>query len=259
MRRILFILFWLVVLALAQVSLNPTIGLLAVVACAIHIGLVLGQPHTTRLSLGAALWLAGQVLTAPVLLPARLLRRRQRPGQAETIGIEVQLLDRRRSAEIERHLRAALRQCARTWAPHPLPVDRITVHAGAPAAGRRQVYGRWIPADDSKQQPSASLTVISLGLLDATGRLLDNQQLVGALATNIAALIADRHKRQHPDDVQATDTVEAKPSPGPSRSPAADLVDQATVDQELSTLMESLRRQGRPLEPESRPPSTAND
>jgi hypothetical protein len=40
----------------------------------------------------------------------------------------------------ERLLRAALRQCARTWAPHPLPVDRITVHAGAPAAGRAQVY-----------------------------------------------------------------------------------------------------------------------
>ena len=40
MRRVVFMLGWLVVLALAQASLNPTIGLLAVVVCALHIGLV---------------------------------------------------------------------------------------------------------------------------------------------------------------------------------------------------------------------------
>ena len=242
LARVLFIAGWLLVLALAQASLNPTIGLLAVVGCAVHLGLVLGprgQPHTTGLSLGAVLRLARQVLTAPVRLLTRLLRRRQRPGQAETIGIEVQLLDRRRSAEIERHLRAALRQCARTWAPHPLPLDRIAVYAGAPTEGRRQVYEQWLPADDSKQQPSASLTVISLGLFDATGRLLDNQLLVGALATNVAALVADRHKRQHTDAL-ASDMAEAKPSPRPSRSPAPNLVDQATVDQQLARLMDNL-------------------
>jgi hypothetical protein len=247
------------VLALAQASLNPTIGLLAVVGCAVHLGLVLGrrgQRHTTRLSLGTVVSFARQVLSAPFRLLARPLWR-QRPGQAETIGIEVQLPDRRRSAEIERHLRATLRQCARTWAPHPLPLDRIAVYAGAPTEGRRQVYEQWLPAEDSKQQPSASLTVISLGLFDATGRLLDNQLLVGALATNVAALVADRHKRQHAD-APASDMAEAKPSPRPSRSPATNLVDQATVDQQLAGLMDNLRRQVPPLEPESRPPS-AND
>ena len=141
MRRILFFTGWLLVLALAQASLNPTIGLLAVVACAVHIGLVFGrrgQPVTTGLSLGTVLWLAWQVVTAPL----RLLRRRRCPDQAETIGIEVHLANRRRSTEIERLLRRTLRQCARTWAPHPLPVDRVTVHpAHRPPAGHRSTCG----------------------------------------------------------------------------------------------------------------------
>lgn len=272
-RRIMFILGWLLVLALAQASLNPTIGLLAVVACAVHIGLVLGrrgQLHTTALSLGTILWLARQVLGAPLRLPARLLRRRERFDLVETIGIEVHLADRRRSAEIERHLRAALRQCARTWAPHPLPVDRITVHAGAPAAGRAQVYDRWLPADDSKQRPSVALAVISLGVLDATGRPIADQLLIGALATHVAALVAERYQRQHtaapaagPVGVKPSTPTVSPASPTqsaarPSRPPAADLVDPATADQELGTLMDRLRRQASPLEPEPGPPSTAN-
>ena len=271
--RIAFVLGWLLVLALAQASLNPTIGLLAVVACAVHIGLVLGrrgQPHTTGLSLGTILWPARQVLSAPLRLPARLLRRRRPPSQAETIGIEVHLADRRRSAEIEGHLRTALRQCARTWAPHPLPVDRITVHAGAPAAGRAQVYGSWLSVDDPKQRPSGSLAVISLGLLDATGRPLADQLLVGALATQVAALVAERYQGQHAG-APAAGPVGAKPSTSPvspasppqtaarpSRSPAADLVDPASADQELGALMDRLRRQASPLEPEAGPPPTAN-
>ena len=273
MRRAMFVLGWLLVLALAQASLNPTIGLLAVVACAVHVGMVLGrrgQPHATGLSLATVRWLAWQVLSAPLRLPARLLRRRRRPSQVETIGIEVHLADRRRSAEIERHLRAALRQCARTWAPHPLPVDRITVHAGAPAAGRAQVYDHWLAAEDPKQRPPASLAVIALGLLDATGRPLADHQLVGALATQVAALVAERYQRQHAGPPAAR-PLGAKPSTPavspasppqsaarPSRSPAVDLVDPASVDQELSVLMDRLRRQASPLEPEPGPPPTTN-
>jgi hypothetical protein len=261
MRRILFFLGWLLVLILAQASLNPTIGLLAVLACAVHIGFVLGrrdQPHTTGLSLGAVLWLTRQGVTAPVRLPARLLRRRQHPSQAETIGIEVHTADRRRSANIERRLRATLRQCARTWAPHPLPIDRIAVHAGAPPAGRAQVYERWLPMQDPQHRSSASLAVISLGLLDGTGRPLDDQQLAGALATQVAALIAERYQRQLAD-VPATDPVETTSSPRPIRLPAADLVDPPRLEDELSVLMDRLRRQASPLEPNSRPPSSTND
>jgi hypothetical protein len=255
-HRILFILAWMLVLGLAQASLDPTIGLLTVVACAVHIGLVLGrggQPPT-GFSLATVLREAGRVVGAPLRLPARLVRRGRCSSQAETIGIEVHLADRRRSAEIERRLRAALRQCARTWAPHPLPVGRITVHAGAPAEGRAQVYERWLLADDPKQESSASLVVISLGLVDAIGHPLDDLLLVGALATRVAALVTERYQRQH-SDTPAADSVEAKPSvevkpARPSRSPAADLVDPASMDQKLVLLMDRLRRQAGPLEPE---------
>jgi hypothetical protein len=37
------VLFWLIVLGAATASLNPTLGLLAVVACAIHVGFWLGS------------------------------------------------------------------------------------------------------------------------------------------------------------------------------------------------------------------------
>jgi hypothetical protein len=261
MRRIIFILGWLLVLAMAQASLNPTIGLLAVVACAVHIGLVLGRrgrAHKSGFSLGAVLWLARLLVSAPLGLPIRLLRRRRHPSQVESIGIEVHLADRRRSISAERRLRTALRQCARTWAPHALPVDRITVHAGASPAGRAQVYDQWLPTEDPQQRSSASLAVISLGLLDATGRPLDDLHLAGVLATQVAALVAERYQRQHAD-VPATGSVENKPSLRPSRLPAANLVDPTNVDAELRVLMDRLRRPVSPLEAESTAPATAND
>ena len=127
MHRILFFLVWLLVLILAQASLNPTIGLLAVLACAIHIGLVLGrrgQPHTTGVSLGAVLWLTRQVVTAPVRLPARLLRRRQ-PSQAETIDIEVYVADR--AAACRRLLERSLRL---PDSPAPRRVPNRGTHGG---------------------------------------------------------------------------------------------------------------------------------
>jgi hypothetical protein len=255
MRQITFVVGWLLVLALAQISLNPIIGLLAVVACAVHIGLVLsrrGQGHGTPLSTSSAP--AVHVVRAPLL--ARLLRRRERSGQADTIGIEIHVADRRRSAEIERLLRGTLRQCARTWAPHPLPVDRITVHAGAPPAGRAQVYDRWLPVDDPKQQLSASLAVVWLGLLDATGCPIEDHQLAGALATQVAALVEDRYQREYAD-VSATGPVEAQPSLRTSRS-AVDLVDTSSWDKELEVLMGRVRRQLGPLEAEQGPPPTAD-
>jgi hypothetical protein len=257
MRRITFILRWLLVLALAQISANPTIGLLAVVACAVHIALVLGrrgQPGGTALRPTSSL---ARVASAPVQLPARLLRRGQRPGQADTIGIEVHVADRRRSADIERLLRATLHQCARTWGPHLLPVDRITVHAGAPPAGRAQVYERWLPVADPKQQLSASLAVIALGLLDATGRSLDDQQLAGVLANQVAALVAERYQRERAD-ATATDPETTESSSPPSRLTATDAADPARRAKELEALMEGVRRQLGPLDPDDGPPHVAN-
>jgi hypothetical protein len=258
MRRITFILAWLVVLAVAQISLNPMIGLLAVVACAVHIGVVLGHggKHHTAPNLGTVLRLARQVVGAPLQLAAPLRRHPQRSTQAEAIGIEVHMDDRRRSTDIERLLRTTLLQCERTWAPHPLPINRIAVHAGAPPAGRAQFYEQWLPTEDQRQESSPSLAVISLGLVDATGRPLENQQLVGALVTQVASLVADRYQRQHAD-ASATRRNEAKPASQPSRS-AADLVDPASVDGELGVLMDRLRHQARPLESGPVNPSAAN-
>jgi hypothetical protein len=259
-RRITFILGWLVVLAIAQISLNPTIGLLAVVLCAVHIGVVLGHRGKPHASLGSVLWLARQIVGAPLQLAARLRRRRPGSTQAAAIGIEVHVDNRRRSAEIERLLRATLRQCERTWAPHPLPVNRITVHAGAPPTGRAQLYEQWLPTEDDQRQESwPSLAVISLGLLDATGRPLENQQLAGALATQVASLVADRYQRQHANGPAAC-PIEAKPAPHLSRSAAdlVDLVDPASVDGELGVLMDRLRHQARPLESEPVNPPAAN-
>jgi hypothetical protein len=252
----MFILGWLLVLVLAQISLNPIVGLLAVVACAVHIGRVLGrrdQPRGTELTLSTANSLT-RVVSAPVRLPARLLRRRgQRPGQADSIGIEVHVADRRRSAEIERLLRLTLRQCARTWVPHPLPVDRITVHAGAPPAGRAHVYDRWLPVDGPNEQLSTPLAVVWLGLFDAAGRPIEDHQLAGALATQVAALVADRYQREHAD----VPAVEAKPSPRVGRS-AVDQVDTSSWDKELEVLMGRVRRPLGPLDAEQDPAPAAD-
>jgi hypothetical protein len=258
MRSILFVLGWLVLLALAQASLNPTIGLLAVVACAVHIGLVLGRRgrhDSTVVSPRAVVWLARDVLSAALRVPARLLSHRRRRSQAEMIGIEVHLFDRRRSTQIERRLRRALRQCARTWGPHPLPVDRVAVHAGAPAAGRAQVYEQWLPVDDAKQR--SSLVVISLGLLDTAGRPLDDQQLVGALATKVAALVVERYQRQHPGRTDEGPTSAPASVVRPGRSPAPDAVEPASEKEQMAALMDRVRRQTNLLEP-SAPQSTAN-
>jgi hypothetical protein len=186
------------------------------------------------------------------------------------LGIQVYLADRARAAEIERRLRTALQQCAQTWAPHPLPVDRIAVHAGAPAAGRTQVYAEWLSPDDPERCSSASLTVISLGLLDATGRPLDDQQLAGALASQVAALITERHQRQHVSGAGAGTRASVGPEPAApasaadtparaGREQAADLVGPPLgADQDLGALMDRLRQQARPLEPKPGPPPAAN-
>jgi hypothetical protein len=267
MRRVVFILGWLLVLALAQASLNPTIGLLAVVACAVHIGLVVGRrgrPPTGGPALGGLVWLAAQVLSALFRLVAWPLRRRTSRTQADAIGIQVHLGDRGRAAAIERRLRATLRQCAQTWAPHPLPVDQIAVYAGAPPAGKAHVYAEWLPADDAGPRHSASLAVIALGLLDATGRPLDDQQLAGVLATQVAALVADRYAHQHAKAPAASGpapTTASSPTSTarPGRQSGAELVDSATVaGQDLSVLMERLRQQASPLESEPGSPPTAN-
>ena len=96
--------------------------------------------------------------------------------------------------------------------------------------------------------------MISLGLLDATGRPLADHLLIGALATQVTFLVAERYQRQLADEAP-TDTVATTSSPRPIRLAAANLVDPPGVDQELGVLMDRLRRQASPLEVDS----TASD
>ena len=262
MRRILFFLGWLLVLILAQASLNPTLGLLAVLACAVHIGLVLGrrgQPHTTGAQPGRR----------PLADTPGRHRTSPAPGAAATSPATSQ------PGRDHRHrgLRGRPSALGKHRASPPRDLTAVRTDLGAPPAAhrphrrsrgrtaRRTGAGlRALAADAGPDSigPQASLAVISLGLLDATGRPLDDQQLAGALATQVAALIAERHQRQLAD-VPATDPVETTSSPRPIRLPAADLVDPPRLEDELSVLMDRLRRQASPLEPNSRSSSNTND
>ena len=93
------------------------------------------------------------LLVAVATLPFRVLGRRlggsrqhARPAPVSHIGIEVHLDDRRCVAEITSALRATLERSARTWAPHPLPLDRIVVGAAFPAQGTADIYDDWTDA-----------------------------------------------------------------------------------------------------------------
>src|SRR5262249_28392500 len=128
----------------------------------------------------------------------RPLLRRGTP--ADDIGIQVHLVDRRRAGEIERCLRAALRRCAQTWAPQPLPLDRVSVHAEAPATGQAQTYDHWLSDEPTGERSSGSLVVVTLGLYDSAGRSLNPDALAGVLASQVAGLVADRYRREHASD-----------------------------------------------------------
>jgi hypothetical protein len=256
MRRVTIIIGWLLLLAMAQVSRNPTIGLLAVVCCAFHVGIVLAHPLGRRrpplFGLGGGSRFVHGMLGPALRLPAWIVRCRLQRARID-IPVLVHLGDRQRAAEIERHLRTALMRCAETWAPYPLPVDRVSVYAGAPPTGKAQTYDSWLPEGVNGRRPG-SLVVLSLGLHDAAGRLLELDTLVGVIAGQVAALVADRYRREHATGEELAmraATVEVETAQAGDRTVPADLVGRITpADEGLSALMQRLREQARPLEPD---------
>jgi hypothetical protein len=114
-----------------------------------------------------------------------------------------------------------------------------------------------MPVDDQKLRHPASLVVISLGLVDATGRPLDDQQLVGALTTKVAALVAERYQRQHPGPKDGSPASAPSSVVRPGRSPAPEPVDSPSEKEQMAALMDRVRRQANQLE-QSAPQSTAN-
>ena len=192
------------------------------------------------------------------------------------IDVQVHLGDRRRVAELKRVVRQTLRRAARTWAPLPLPIDRVVVGVGFPAGGRVDLYDQFPGQDTASHAPSRPFAVVSLGLRDGQ-RELEPVEVAGALAAQIQAVINEqRGLRSTAPDLATTPvtTVVARPaaarpvtsSSRPSSvTPTAAGAGQAThgangaglVDTSLPRLQDLLAtvQQGQPLEvagPDSR-------
>ena len=140
---------------------------------------------------------------AVATLPFRLLVRRlggsrqhARPAPVSHIGIEVHLDDGRCVAEITSALRATLERSARTWAPHPLPLDRIVVRAAFPAEGTADIYDDWTDAPPrAGKRASRSLVVVSLGLRQGE-RDLEPFEIAGSLSAQIHRLVDEHYRRR---------------------------------------------------------------
>jgi hypothetical protein len=135
--------------------------------------------------------------TAPVRLAGLLMGYRPahlRAASTAAIDIQIHLEDERAAARLRAALRASLQRAARTWAPHPLPLDRIVVSAGVPGDGKADIYDEWIDIAGDAPTERRSLAVISLGLRNAD-RDLEIYEIAGALSTQIHKLVDERYRR----------------------------------------------------------------
>jgi hypothetical protein len=131
------------------------------------------------------------LLTAPVRLIRGRSQAHARPAPIKHIQVEVHLEDEHCAVELHRILRHTLERAARTWAPLPLPIDRVVVGVGFPAGGRVDAYTDFPRlAGDATDR---SFAVVMLGVRDGE-RELEPAELCGALAAQIQAVIADRHQ-----------------------------------------------------------------
>ena len=92
----------------------------------------------------AVLLALGVLIVAVGTAPVRWLRRRRTArlvaAPAPQVDVQVHLDDAKCVAELKRVIRQTLRRAARTWAPVPLPVDRVVVGVGFPSAGMVDFY-----------------------------------------------------------------------------------------------------------------------
>jgi len=134
------------------------------------------------------------LVVALLTAPTRVVRERSpahaRPAPIKHVEVQVHLEDARCVVEIHQMLRRTLERAARTWAPLPLPIDRIVVGVGFPARGRVDAYTDFPRlAGHATDQP---FVVVTLGVRDGE-RELEPAELCGALAAQIQAVIADRY------------------------------------------------------------------
>jgi len=89
----------------------------------------------------AVLALVIALATAPVRLVKTRPTKHGKPARTDKVEVQVHLSQRERVRDIERSCRAALGRAARTWAPFPLPLDRVEVLSSAPPLGDLDLVG----------------------------------------------------------------------------------------------------------------------
>ena len=141
------------------------------------------------------------LLVALATAPIRQLacfRHPQRTAALAHVDVQVHLGDRACVAELESIVWNTLARAQQTWAPLPLPLDRVVVGAGFPATGRSDIYEDFHQRADTGAAGEAAerrRVVVSLGVRDGA-RDLDGWEIAGALAAQIQGLV-DERSRQH--------------------------------------------------------------
>ena len=174
-----------------------------------------------------AMFSIGVLLMAVVYAPIGFARNRH-PGQLRVapiahIDVQVHLEEAKCVAELRRVIRHTLRRTARTWAPSPLPIDRVVVGVGFPAGGRADFYDNY-PGGSAAAAAGTTrpFTVVSLGLRDGE-RELDVAEVAGALAAQVQAVVDDHYQQRTtitaavPTSAPATRTSTASPPVRASR------------------------------------------
>jgi hypothetical protein len=152
-------------------------------------------------------------LVALVTAPVRHFVASQRPRSTHALAhvdVQVHLGDPACVAELEAIIWKTLGRAHKTWAPLPLPLDRVVVGAGFPPTGRADIYDDFLELaeSDAGGTPAARRrVVVSLGVRDGA-RDLDGWEIAGALAAQIQLLI-DARCRQH-TRLGASDAVVAQ-------------------------------------------------
>jgi hypothetical protein len=144
----------------------------------------------------AVLALVVAVATAPWRAATSQPARHGKPASTAHIAIQVHLDDGNRVRAIERSCRDALKRAARTWAPFPLPLDRVEVISSAPPLGKSDIFEQWVTAAGHDDGSEGRLVVVSIGTT-VDGRQLVPDEIGGALAAQIEKLVIDRYRREH--------------------------------------------------------------
>ncbi|MBV9329913.1 MAG: hypothetical protein JO352_39935 [Chloroflexi bacterium] len=147
--------------------------------------------NSTLALAGAIMLLVVALATVPWRAAGSQATRHGKPASTRHIEVQVHLNDRQRARAIERSCRDALRRAARTWAPFPLPLDRVEVAPSAPPLGKADIFDQWLTASHQGEPGGAALVVVALGT-SIDGRELRPEEIAGALAAQIERLVIER-------------------------------------------------------------------